>query len=212
METLGITPLPKVQTVKRIKRIKRQGWRRRWRHRHRQRGWRDRQKSGRVRQPTPVTDSEAVQAGLLEEAFCLECLTKRLLKGRTFWSCLIGRKFNSLKRGKVVQEVVTFGVVGLRRVDEEQAGSPEALHLEYIRKRLLKARTFWSCLIGRKFNSLKRGEVVQVKVTFGVVCLRRVDKEQAGSPEALLLECITNRLLKARAFSSSLIGRKFNSL
>ena len=51
----------------------------------------------------------------------------------------IGRKFNSLKRGEVVHVVVAFGVVGLRRVDKEQAGSPkmdsearlpeEALHL-----------------------------------------------------------------------------------
>ena len=124
---------------------------------------------------------------------------------------LIGRKSNSLRRGEVVQVEVAFGVVGLRRADEEQAGPLEtgskvvqvviaegvvglvgvndeqsgllekALHLEWITKRLFKVRT-WSCLIER-FNSLKRGEVVQVEVAFGVIGLRSIDEEQVGSPE-----------------------------
>ena len=106
---------------------------------------------------------------------------------RTFWSRLIERKLNSLKRGEVVQVVVIFGVVGLRRVDEEHfAGSQKKkyfpLCLEFIMNRLLKAQTFWSHLIERKLNSLQRGEVVQeVVVVFGVVGLRRVDEEQAGN-------------------------------
>ena len=56
-------------------------------------------------------------------------------------------------------------VVLAHRDDEEQSGLPE------------KARTFWSCLIER-LNSLKRGEVVQVVVAFGVIGLRRVHEEQ----------------------------------
>ena len=44
---------------------------------------------------------------------------------------------------------------------------------------------------GEELNSLKRGMVVQaVVVIFGVVGLRRVNKEQAGSPETLRWECI----------------------
>ena len=73
-------------------------------------------------------------------------ITNRL-KTRTFWSRLIERKLNSLKRGEVDQVVVVLGVVGLRRVDEEQAGPPES-------------------------------EVVQVIIVCGVV-LAGVDEEQA---------------------------------
>ena len=136
------------------------------------------------------------------------------IKARTSGSCLIEGKLNSLETdSKVVQVVVAFGVVGLRR-DEEQAGLPEeALHLEFITKRLLKVRTFWPCLIGRKFNSLKRGEVVQVVVADEVVGLVGVDDEQSGSPEkAFPLGCIMNVLLKTRTFWSRLIERKLNSL
>ena len=137
-----------------------------------------------------------------------------LLKERTFWLHLIERKLNSLKRGEVVQVVVAFGVVGLRRVDKEQAESPEkAFHLECIINVLLKARTFWSHLKERKFNSLRRVEAVQVVVADEVVGLVGVDDKQSGSPErALRLECITKRLLKARTFRSRLIERKLNSL
>ena len=114
------------------------------------------------------------------KALHLECITNSLLKAQTSWSCLIGKKFNSLKRGEVVQVVVVFGVVDLRKVDEEQAGSPEtvvvdygvdeeqaglpeeALGLEFITNGLVKAQTFWSRLMEKKWNSLKRDEVVQV--------------------------------------------------
>ena len=120
---------------------------------------------------------------------------------------------NSLKRGEVVQVVVAFGVVSLGRIDEEQAESPEkALHLECIMNVLLKARTFWSLLKERKFNSL-RGEAVQVVIAEEVVGLEVVDDKQSGSQErALRFECITKRLLKARTFWTRFIGRKFNSL
>ena len=136
------------------------------------------------------------QAGSSEKAICLECITNRLFKTQTFWSCLkaqtfwprlIERKLNSLKRSEVVQEVVTFGVVGLRRVDEEQAGSPERALRLVKTNRLLKAQTIWSRLIERKLNSLKRGRVVQVVVAFKVVGLRRVDEEQAGPPETVAI-------------------------
>ena len=62
----------------------------------------------------------------------------------------------------------------------------------------IKAQTSGSCLIERKLNSLEAdSEVVQVVVAFEVVGHRR-DEEQAGLPEeALRLECITKRLLKA---------------
>ena len=126
------------------------------------------------------------QPGSPERAFCLECITKRLLKARTFWSRFIGRKLNSLKRGEVVQVVVAFGIVSLRRVDDKQSVSPER-HLRLVIMKSLKARTFWSQLIERKLNSLKRGEVVQVVVAFGVVSLRRVNEEQAGSQEKALV-------------------------
>ena len=63
------------------------------------------------------------QSGSPERALHL-VITNRL-KARTFWSGLIERKLNSLKGGEVVQVVVALGVVGLRRVDEEQSGSPE---------------------------------------------------------------------------------------
>ena len=108
------------------------------------------------------------------------------IKTRTTRLCLIEgklnslteRKLNSLKSGEVVQ------VVGLGGVDKEQSGLSEkaqTLHLECIMNSLLaKVQTFWSCLIRRKFNSLKRGEVVQVVVTDGVVGLGRVDEEQVG--------------------------------
>ena len=56
-------------------------------------------------------------------------------------------------------EEVVFGVVGLRRVDDEQAGSPDEL--------------FGRC----------------EKVVFGVVGLRRVDDDQAGSPEMSSVAC-----------------------
>ena len=88
--------------------------------------------------------------------------------GLNFWKLLkvswnqrfIGRKFNPLKRGEAVHVVVTEEVVGLVGVDDEQSRSPKkALFLECTTKRLLKARTFWSRFIGRKFNSLQRGEV-----------------------------------------------------
>ena len=40
-------------------------------------------------------------------------------------------------------------------------------------------------------NSLKRGEIVQaVVVIFGVVGLRRVDKEQAGPPKSEVVQVI----------------------
>ena len=146
----------------------------------------------------------------------MECIKNSLLaKARTFWSRLIERKLNSLKRGEAVQVVVPFGAVGLRRVDDEQPQlSEKALCLKCITNSLLaKARTFWSRLIERKLNSLERGEVVQVVVPFGVVGLRRVDDEQSGLPEkALCLECITNSLLaKTQTFWSLLIERKLNS-
>ena len=104
------------------------------------------------------------------------------IKARTSGSCLIERKMNSLKRGKVV--------------NEEQAESPKkALHLECIMNVLiartfwlcLKARTFWPRLIERKLNSLKRGEAVHVVVAEGVVGLVGVDNEGSGSPERALL-------------------------
>ena len=89
-----------------------QGWQGWWRHRHHRRGWRDQRKGGRVHQP--------------ERTLHLECIMNVLLKARTLWPRLKERKFYCLKRGEVVQVVVIiFGVVGLRRVDEEQAGSPE---------------------------------------------------------------------------------------
>ena len=120
----------------------------------------------------------------------LECTTKRLSKVRTFWSRFIGRKFNSLKRGEAVHVVVTVEVVGLVGVDNERSGPPErALRLVITNR--LKVRTFWSRLIERKLNSLKGGEVVQVVVASGVVSLRRVDEEQAGSREKALRLIIT---------------------
>ena len=194
-----------------------------------------------------------LQSRLPEEALRLENITKSLLvKAQTSWSCLKERKVNSLKRGKVVQVVIADEVVGLRGVDEEQAGSPETgseaiqvvvvskaflvhgvglagvnveqygspekeLRLECKKNVLLKART-WSYLIERKLNSLKRGEVVQVVIVCGVVLVHGVgligiDVEQSRSPEkALHLECIMNVLLKARTFGSCFIERKFNSL
>ena len=57
---------------------------------------------------------------------------------RAFWSWLIGRKFNSLQRGKAVdkvavQLVVAEDIVGLAGVDSERSGSPErAPYLKYI--------------------------------------------------------------------------------
>ena len=106
-----------------------------------------------------------------------------------------------------VHVVVAEEVVGLVGVSDEQFGSQErARHLVITNR--LKARTFWSRLIERKLNSLKRGKVVQVVVAFGVACLKRVDKEQAGSPErALCLECIMKRLLKVRTFLPRFKGR-----
>ena len=82
-----------------------------------------------------------------------------------------------MKRGEIVQVVVAFGVVGLRRVDKEQAGSPEA-----------------------------DSEVVQVVVAFGVVGLRRVDKEQSQLSETAqtFWSC-----LKALTFWSCLKARTF---
>ena len=41
----------------------------------------------------------------------------------------------------------------------------------------------WSCLIGRKLNSLKSGKVVQVVIANEVVVLVEDDKEQARPPE-----------------------------
>ena len=96
---------------------------------------------------------------------------------------------------EVVQVVVADGVVVLGWVDKEQAGLPEAartLHLERITNSLLKARTFWSCLRER-LNSLKRDEAEQVVVVFGVIDLRRVDKEQAGPPEIEEMELSEER-------------------
>ena len=132
---------------------------------------------------------------------------------------MTGRKFNSLKRGEAVDEVVVQlavaeYVVGLVGVDDEQSGSPEAiqtwsclraLRLEYtITKRLLKGRTFWLRLIKRKHNSLKRGdaidEVVHAVVAEEVAHPVEVDNEQSGFPETM------------RTLWSWLIGRKFNSL
>ena len=89
---------------------------------------------------------------------------------RTFWSWLIGRS-NSLKRIEAVHVVVAFyslrgeaadeivhvfvveEVVGLVVVDDEQSGVPETICLVITHR--LKARIFWSRLIGRKCNSLK---------------------------------------------------------
>ena len=59
---------------------------------------------------------------------------------------------------------------------------------------LVKARIFWPCLIGRKLNSLKSGEVIQVVIVYGVVLIHGVvlvhgvdligvDEEQAGPTE-----------------------------
>ena len=58
---------------------------------------------------------------------------------------------------EAVQVVVAHGVVDLGGVDDEQSGLPEALRLER-KTNVLKAGTFWSGLVERKFNSLKRGE------------------------------------------------------
>ena len=118
---------------------------------------------------------------------------ERLFKARTFWLCLkartlwlrlIGRKLTSLKRGEVVQVVVGFGVVGLRRVDEEQARPPE---------------TAEGC------------KAVHVVVAKGVVGFVGVDDKQSGSPERALHFVITIRL-KVRTIWSRLIERKLNSL
>ena len=80
------------------------------------------------------------------------------------------RKFNSLRRDEAVEVVIADVVVGLVGVNDEQSGSPErALCLECITKRLLKERTFWSCLIWRKLNS-QRGEAVHV-VVVGLLAL-----------------------------------------
>ena len=129
--------------------------------------------------------------------------TRTLEKAQTFWSCLIGRKrnsligrkLNSLKSGEVVQVFVAHGVVGLGGVDKEQAGPPEkarTLCLEGITNSLLaKARTVWSCLIGRKLNSLRSDEVVQVVDTNEIVDLVRADKEQAKPMETAGICTIT---------------------
>ena len=105
---------------------------------------------------------------------------------------------------KAVHIVVAEEVVGPVGVDDEQSGSPErALHLVIMNR--LKARTFWSRLIGRKLNS-KRGEAVHVVIAEGVVGLVGVNNEQSRSPEiiqtfwSVRLECIAKRPLKARTF------------
>ena len=56
--------------------------------------------------------------------------------------------------------VIVFGVVGLWRVDDEQAGSPDEL-----------------------FGRGEERSVQAVVVVFGVVGLRTVDNEQSGSPD-----------------------------
>ena len=97
-----------------------------------------------------------------------------LAKARSFWSCLLWRKLNSLKSGKVVQVVVANDVAVLIGVDEEQAGPPET---------------------GSK--------AVQVIIAYGVVLVHGVDlvgvdDKQSGLPEearTLCLEGIMNGLL-----------------
>ena len=50
-----------------------------------------------------------------------------------------------LKRGKVIQAVVVvLGVVGLRRVDDEQAGSPDEL-FGHGEERSGSSSRFWGC-------------------------------------------------------------------
>ena len=141
-----------------------------------------------------VHQGDEEQARLAEKArtLGLECIMNSLLaKARTFWSCLIGR-LNSLKSGEVVQVALVDEAVGLVGIKEEQAILPEkarTLRLEWIMKSLLaKAQTFWSCLIGRKVNSLKSGNVVQVVIVYEVVLVQGVDligvgEEKAGPPE-----------------------------
>ena len=98
-----------------------------------------------------------------------------LLQAQTLWSRLIGMKLNS-QRGEAVHLVIAEEVVGLVGVGDELFGSPERALCLVITNRL-KARTFWSRLIERKLNSLKRGKVVQVVViVFGVIGLRRTGR------------------------------------
>ena len=82
-----------------------------------------------------------------------------------FWPWLIGRKFNSLKRGEAVDEVadqlvVTKDAVGLAGVDDEQSGFLEINGIMRTFWSYMNGRALWSQLIGRKFNSLKRGKTV----------------------------------------------------
>ena len=102
-----------------------------------------------------------------------------LVKQRKIWSDIWGCVlYTGAYYTRANTVVVVFGVVGLRRVDEEQSGPPEkALCLGWIMKRLLKPRT-WSCLIGRKFDSLKRGEVVQVVVFLGLLASEESTKNR----------------------------------
>ena len=84
--------------------------------------------------------------------------------------------------------VVVVEVVDPVDVNDKQSGVPETIGLVITNR--LKARIFWSQLIGRKFNSLRgeaAGEVVHVVVVKEVVGLVRVDKEQSESPETIRL-------------------------
>ena len=84
------------------------------------------------------------------------------VESSNFWSRFIGRKFNSLKRGKAVHVVLAEDVVGLLGVDDEQSRSPEralrldedyflahfCYFLEVLFKRPKMGITFWLCFKG----------------------------------------------------------------
>ena len=144
-----------------------------------------------------------------------------LAKAGTFWSCLIGRKLNSLKCGKVIQVVIVDKVVGLIGVDKEQAGPLETgskVNQVVVAYGVVLVRGV--DLVGDDEEQGKLpetgNEVVQVVVAYGVVLVHGVDlvgvdDEQARLPEkarTLCLEDITNSLLAKHELSGLVLKEK----